>query len=80
MRILIPDLETISTLDFLSQLDNTIVDDEVNIDASMKWVRPFGLLLASSSLRFFRERYSDIPFHITVGNTQGVDYAVHMGF
>lgn len=80
MKIIIPDLETNRTLDFLYQLDKMAVDDEVYLDASMKWVRPFGLLLASSALRSFRERHHDIPFHIIVGNTQGVDYAGHMGF
>ncbi|MCD7740811.1 MAG: ATP-binding protein [Ruminococcus sp.] len=55
--------------------------DDVNIKASMKWVRPFGMLVSANALRNFRKRFPNNSFCLTYKpSSNGVSYAGHMGF
>lgn len=80
MEIRLPDLETFKVLSFSNELSCLTIGEPVIINASMGWVRPFGLLYTVAALKELRSRYPDIPFQMRIGNTNGVTYAAHMGF
>lgn len=81
MRVEIPTLETIKSLEFAKELNELKEDDQFTICANMKWVRPFGMLLAVCSLRQFHDKHFDRFFTFeSDGRSEGVPYAAHMGF
>lgn len=81
MRFEIPSLETLNALEFAKDLNGLIVEDVFIFSANMKWVRPFGMLLAACSIRQFRKKYLDIPFHLECNTAKdSISYASHMGF
>ena len=80
MEISLPDLETFKVLSFSNELSRLTIEEPVIINASMGWVRPFGLLYTVAALKELRSRYPDVPFQMRIGNTNGVTYAAHMGF
>ena len=83
MEYNIPELNTLSALEFTSainKIDLSSIDESVFV-ADMKWVRPFGMLTASTAIKHLRNQYPDIPFRIQCStNRNGVSYAAHMGF
>lgn len=68
IRVSLPDLETIKSLKFASELGSMSVDEPVTVVANMNWVRPFGMLLTAMALKQFRKTYSDIPFQLELGS------------
>lgn len=81
MKYDIPALQTKEALKFAKDLDELIVEDSFTFNANMKWVRPFGMLLAVCSIKQFRRKYSDIPFNIEWNTMRdSISYASHMGF
>ena len=80
MEITLPDLETFKVLNFANEISHMTIEEPVIINASMGWVRPFGLLYTVAALKELRSLHHDVPFHINIGNTKGVTYAGHMGF
>lgn len=80
MRYEISSLETREALEFAKDLNELIVEDQFTFGLNMKWVRPFGMLLAACTIKQFREKYVDIPFHLEFSERDGVSYASHMGF
>jgi hypothetical protein len=77
----IPKLETRSALKFASQLNSCEISEPVHFDASMAWVRPFGMLFTACVLRQFRRKYPDFQFSLTPHEEcKGVSYAAQMGF
>lgn len=81
MEYCIPELNTTSALKMAKELSSLEVDEPFMFNtASMTWVRPFGMLIAVSSIKQLRNRFSSIPFHMLCDTTNGVNYAGHMGF
>lgn len=81
MRIDIPSLETLKVLDFAKHLNELVLEEEVTLNPKMKWVRPFGMLVAAISIKQLRDNHAHIPFNIEPNNNKdGVSYASHMGF
>jgi len=81
MRYEISKLETLNALDFAKELGELKVDEPFTFYANMKWVRPFGMLLAASAIKQFRNKYADIPFNVKLSSAgNSIDYAGHMGF
>lgn len=83
MECTIPELNTEKALRFsadINAIDFSDVDEMV-LQANMKWVRPFGMLLASSAIKQLRNNNPDIPFLMQCAtNRDGISYAAHMGF
>lgn len=82
MEYSIPELNTTSSLKMAQELSCMEVDEQFTFNASsMKWVRPFGMLIAVSSIKQLRNRFSDVPFNMLYDtSTSGINYAGHMGF
>ena len=77
----IPKLETRSALKFSSELSACKIYEPVHFDASMNWVRPFGMLFTACVLRQFRNKYPNLQFTMTSHEEcDGVSYAAQMGF
>jgi len=83
MDIIIPELNTLSSLKFaadINKIDFASVD-EVNFVADMKWVRPFGMIMAATAMKHLRHRHPSTPFRLLCDtNRNGISYAAHMGF
>jgi hypothetical protein len=82
MEYTIPELNTINSLNLAKELHEFDVQEQFTFDTSkMKWVRPFGMLIAVSSIKQFRNCFESIPFNMLCNiSTNGVTYAGHMGF
>ncbi|CEO06592.1 Signal transduction histidine kinase [[Clostridium] sordellii] len=80
MEYTLKELNTDNSLQIAYNLGNLEVNEDFTFKAKLKWVRPFGMLLTSSSIKHMRRRHSDINFRLEYYNTSGVDYAGHMGF
>lgn len=66
---------------FAKDLDGLIAEDQFVFGANMKWVLPFGMLLAACTIKQFRNKYAELPFAIECNTAEdGVSYASHMGF
>lgn len=83
MNIYIPELNTLSSLQFASEINSKDYSnvDEVIFIADMKWVRPFGMLIAATAMKNLRRQYPDVSFKLQCDiNKKGVSYAAYMGF
>lgn len=81
MEYILPELNTDNSLLIAYELGNLEVDKEFIFKARLKWVRPFGMLLTSNSIKQMRNKYKDIPFNLEYNSeNKGIDYAGHMGF
>lgn len=68
MEYNIPELNTLSALEFTSainKIDLSSIDESVFV-ADMKWVRPFGMLTASTAIKHLRNQYPDNLFGFSV--------------
>ncbi|WP_312943052.1 hypothetical protein [Oscillibacter sp.] len=83
MEYIIPELSTSKALQFSADINTIDFSDidQMTFIANMKWVRPFGMLLASNAIKQLRNSYPDVPFHMHCSiNRDGISYAGHMGF
>lgn len=81
MRYEMTILETKEVLQLAESLLSFEVTGPFTFYANMKWVRPFGMLLAVSSIKQFRNKHEMIPFSMEYNLTkEGVSYASQMGF
>lgn len=83
MECTIPELSTEKALRFSADINTMNLSGihEMVFQADMNWVRPFGMLLASSAIKQLRKSNPDIPFRMQcASNKAGTSYAAHMGF
>lgn len=81
MRYEIPNMSIEEILSFPQKLFSVVPDEEMILDISkMRKFDPLPMLLIGSTIRKYRLRYQEIPFHLTWDNDIGKSYAGTMGF
>ena len=81
MRYEIKSLETTNSLELAKNLSDIVLDEHFVFFANMKWVRPFGMLLAASAIKQFRKKHIETSFSLETNlSKDAITYAAHMGF
>lgn len=77
----IPNMKLNETLNFSTDLNSVIPDDEVVFDFSkMHEFDPLPMLMIGSIIKEYRLKYKEIPFRVTWNDNIGKSYAGTMGF
>lgn len=79
--IIIKELNGENALNLPTILKNSEIESPFIIKSDLEWVRPYGMLLTSKTIKDFRNLHPEIDFNLSIKESaKAHSYACHMGF